>query len=64
MTDDPLEEQFFGSGIVMHSATNQDLLEHVSLNGYRHHLSVTAGAVSDVVYEALTKYLGYDVHKI
>lgn len=64
LTDDPLEEQFFGSGIVMHSATNQDLLEYASLNGYRHHLSLTAGSCSDVVYEALTKYLGYVVHKI
>lgn len=64
LTDETLESEFFGSGIILYSKKNQDLLEYASLNGYRHHLSLTTAACSDVVKEALGKYLGYEVHDV
>lgn len=64
LTDEALEPEFFGSGVVLHSPHAQDLLEYASRNGYRHHLSLTPGGCAGAVREALENYLGYDVHTI
>ena len=39
----------------------QDNLQTIGYLGYRHHTSVTSGHVAEPMYEALEKYLGYEV---
>jgi L-fucose isomerase-like protein len=62
LTDDPIEEAFFGTGVVLESPRMQDILDYVGRNGYRHHMSVTTGQTARTVREALENYLGYEVH--
>ena len=64
LTDDVIEEGFFGSGIVMKKENIQNLLEYMGYNGYRHHVCLTKGGVSEAVNEALGKYLGYNIETI
>ena len=40
----------------------QRLLNIICDNGYEHHVSVNLSLVADAVYEALTKYLGWEVY--
>ncbi|NLF31675.1 MAG: hypothetical protein GX591_12405 [Planctomycetes bacterium] len=58
-TDDPIEEGFFGCAGVARIDRLQDALEYIGRNGYRHHVSVTAGHVAPALREAFTTYLGY-----
>ena len=62
LTDDPIEEEFFGTGVVMETPRMQEILNYVGRQGYRHHLSLVHGTVKAVVREALENYLHYDVH--
>jgi hypothetical protein len=62
LTDDPMEEGFFGTGVVMESNRMQEIVDYVGREGYRHHMSVTEGSDAWAVREALTNYLGYEVH--
>lgn len=64
LTDDPIEEAFFGSGTVLEKEDIQSLLEYMGTYGFRHHVCITKGNVADAVKEALEKYLGYHVDKI
>lgn len=64
LTDDALEEAFFGSGIVFEKSNIENMLEYMGYNGFRHHVCITKGNVSDAVQEALVKYLGYQVDRI
>ncbi len=64
LTDDALEEAFFGSGIVFEKSNVENMLEYMGYNGFRHHVCITKGNVSDAVQEALVKYLGYQVDRI
>ena len=59
-TEDPIDT-FGGYGVVQVPGF-QKLLRHVCENGYEHHVSVSLALVADAVYEALTRYLGWDVY--
>jgi L-fucose isomerase-like protein len=61
LTNDAIEEGFFGSGVVMESGRMQEIIDHIGREGYRHHLSLTAGQNAWAVREALSNYLGYDI---
>jgi L-fucose isomerase-like protein len=63
-TDDPIPEEFFGCAGVARIEHLQDVLQVVGFGGYRHHVSATTAHVSDAVYEAAVKYLGYDVQRV
>lgn len=60
-TDDPIPDDFFGAAGVAEVNRLQDVLLHVGMNGYRHHVSVTSGHHVAPVREALEKYLDFDV---
>lgn len=62
LSDDPIEEEFFGTGAVMETPRMQEILDYVGNEGYRHHMSVVHGTVAAAAREALVKYLDYDVH--
>jgi L-fucose isomerase-like protein len=62
LTDDGIEEGFFGSGVVLQTSRMQEIAEHIGREGYRHHLSLTAGRNAWAVREALSNYLGYEIH--
>ncbi len=59
-TDDPIST-FGGYGVVQ-VPNFQKLLNFICANGYEHHVSVNLSSVADAVYEALTKYLGWEVY--
>lgn len=61
-THDPIAKEFFGCAGVARIENLQDALEYIGHEGYRHHVSVTAGHVGPAVHEAFTKYLGYELH--
>jgi len=60
-TAEPIPPEFFGCAGVAEIERLQDVLQHVGLNGYRHHVSVTPGLVAAPVREALERYLGFEV---
>ena len=60
-TDDPIEEEFFGSGKVVEKENIDSVSNYMANNGYKHHLCVSFGNFKDVIFEAFSKYLGYDV---
>ena len=60
-TNDPIEEEFFGSGKVVQKENINNVSNYMAENGYKHHLCVTFGNHMDAVAEAFNKYLGYDV---
>jgi L-fucose isomerase-like protein len=60
-TDDPIPDNFFGAAGVAEIAGLPDVLLHVGMNGYRHHVGVTPGKFVAPLQEALEKYLGFDV---
>lgn len=62
-TEDPLNT--FGGYGVVEIPNLQGLLKSLCLGGFAHHVAATLNHVGDIVYEALTTYLGYnlEVHK-
>lgn len=60
-TEDPIPENFFGAAGVAEIDRLQDVLLHVGMNGYRHHVGVTPGKYVAPIQEAMEKYLGFDV---
>jgi len=60
LTDDPLKT--FGGYGVIEVPNLQGLLNYICNHGFEHHVSVNLTEVADAVYEALTKYLGWEVH--
>ncbi|MBE3066317.1 MAG: hypothetical protein IMZ73_02645, partial [Chloroflexi bacterium] len=60
-TEDPIPANFFGAAGVAEIDRLQDVLLHVGMNGYRHHVGVTLGKYIAPIQEALEKYLGFDV---
>lgn len=60
VTDDPLET--FGGYGVVRIPDFQGLLHHICANGYEHHVAVNLSQCAAAVYEALSKYLGWDVY--
>ena len=59
LTDDAIEEAFFGCGTVFENGQTENILQYMCENGYRHHVAVAHGKWAGVVREALEKYLGY-----
>lgn len=64
MTDDPIEDGFFGCAGVAHIDNLQDKLIRLARGGFKHHTSVGMGHMKAVLHEAFTTYLGYDVISI
>jgi L-fucose isomerase-like protein len=60
-TEDPIPGNFFGAAGVAEIDKLQDVLLHVGMNGYRHHVGVTPGKHVAPLKEALEKYLGFEV---
>ncbi|MFW9872898.1 MAG: L-fucose/L-arabinose isomerase family protein [Candidatus Thorarchaeota archaeon] len=58
-TDDPLDT--FGGYGVVEIPNLQKLLKTLCLGGFAHHVAATLNQVGDIVYEALFKYLGYNI---
>jgi L-fucose isomerase-like protein len=58
-TDDPLET--FGGAGVVEIPRLQELLQYICMNGFEHHVAANLSSVADVVHEATTRYLGWDV---
>src|SRR5690606_22954781 len=59
-TDDPIDT--FGGYGVVEVPNYQGLLAYICENGFEHHVSVNQARVADVIHEAFTKYLGWDVY--
>jgi len=59
-TDDPIST--FGGHGVVRIPNFQKLLAYICENGYEHHVALNQTQVADAVYEALTKYLGWEVY--
>jgi len=60
-TDDTLET--FGGAGVVRIPRMQALLRYICEQGFEHHVAANLSKTSSAVYEATTKYLGWDVHK-
>ncbi len=60
ITDDPIEDGYFGCGGVAEIPELQDKLIKLARGGFKHHTSVGKGHMKDVLKEAFTTYLGYD----
>jgi L-fucose isomerase-like protein len=59
-TNDPVHT-FGGYGVVQ-VPNYQKLLAYICENGYEHHVSVNLSLVADAIYEAFTRYLGWDTY--
>jgi L-fucose isomerase-like protein len=59
-TADPVDT--FGGYGVVEIPNYQALLHYICENGYEHHVSVNLSNVADAVYEAFTKYLGWETY--
>ena len=60
LTDDPLKT--FGGYGVVEVPNLQGLLSYICNHGFEHHVSVNLAEIGDAVYEALTKYLDWEVY--
>lgn len=58
-TEDTLNT--FGGFGVVEIRNLQDLLKQLCLEGFAHHVAVSLEEVGDIVYEAISKYLGYNL---
>ena len=63
-TADPIEDGYFGCGGVAQIPDLQNKLIKLARGGFKHHTSVGKGLMKDVLTEAFTTYLGYDVVEI
>ncbi|MBQ9104410.1 MAG: hypothetical protein IJY57_04955 [Clostridia bacterium] len=61
MTDDKVEDAFFGCCGVLETDNLQKKLINLAKKGYKHHTAISIGNVKDVLLEAFTTYLGYDI---
>lgn len=59
ITDDPIEEGYFGTPGVITMEGLQDKLFSMQEEGFRHHAIITPGDHVRQIDEALSKYLGY-----
>ncbi len=62
--DDEIETAFFGSGKVVEKENINAVSNYMAENGYKHHLAVSFGHNATAVYEAFSKYLGYETELI
>ncbi len=61
ITDDSIEEEFFGTGGVFHTQNLQQKMYAIAKNGYRHHVSLSTGHYEAALLEAYQTYLGIKV---
>jgi len=59
-TDDPLDT--FGGVGVAHIDSLQELLRFMCKNGFEHHVALSQSQVADVLYEAMSNYMGWNVY--
>lgn len=64
MTADPIEPEFFGCAGVAEIPDLQNKLIRLARGGFKHHTSIGVGHMKDVLTEAFTTYLHYDVQDI
>jgi L-fucose isomerase-like protein len=62
MTDDPIGD-FRGGASVLRIEGLQTLMDFICKNGFEHHTAITRGCVADVLEEALTTYLGWELYR-
>jgi L-fucose isomerase-like protein len=60
LTDDPVST--FGGYGVVEIPDFQSLLSYICENGFEHHVAINPSRVADVLDEAFTKYLDWDVY--
>jgi L-fucose isomerase-like protein len=60
-TDDPL--QTFGGAGVVEIPNMQKLLHYICENGFEHHVAANFSTVAGAVYEATTRYFGWDMYR-
>ena len=61
ITPDQIEKEFFGTGGVFETGNLQQKMYAISKNGYRHHVSLSAGHYEEAVLEAYQTYLGIEI---
>jgi len=59
-TDDPLDT--FGGAGVIEVPRLQELLRYVCENGFEHHVAANLSECAAAIYEAATKYLGWEMY--
>jgi L-fucose isomerase-like protein len=59
-TDDPLET--FGSRAVVEVPGLQNLMQHICLNGFEHHVAINPSRTADILEEAFEVYMDWDVY--
>ncbi|MFX1477682.1 MAG: hypothetical protein ACFFCI_06090 [Promethearchaeota archaeon] len=59
-TDDPLNT--FGGYSVIKIPNLQNILKRVCKEGFAHHIAASLSEVEDIITEALSNYLGWNVH--
>ena len=62
--DTEVEKEFFGCPAVIRIPGLQRLLLNICKKGYRHHVSMVRSDVEDVLREAITTYLGYEIDEM
>ena len=60
-TDDPANIQ--GGMAVCHIPNLQGLMKYLTKNGFEHHIAMTRGYYADVLEEAITTYLGWELYR-
>jgi L-fucose isomerase-like protein len=60
-TSDPIENGYFGCAGVAQIDNLQDKLIKLARGGFKHHTSVGVGHIKDILTEAFTTYLHYDM---
>lgn len=60
ITDDEIEDGYFGCGGVAEIDNLQDKLIKLARGGFKHHTSISEGHIKDILKEALTNYLNYE----
>ncbi len=60
-TGEPIEKEFFGCGGVAEIPSLQNKLIKLAKGGFKHHTTVGMGHMKNVLEEAFTTYLGYEL---
>lgn len=63
-TEDPIEDAYFGCAGVAEISDLQNKLIKLARGGFKHHTSIARGHMKEILEEAFTTYLGYDVVSI
>jgi len=59
-TDDPVNIQ--GGSAICYIPNLQNLMKHLTKNGYEHHIAMTRGYYAAVIEEAVSTYLGWEIY--